>query len=215
MRLLDLFCGAGGAGMGYHLAGFDEIVGVDIDPQPDYPFDFVQADALDIWWAHENWDLIHASPPCQRFSSATLNPDDWPDLVDPVRQAIKATNTPYVLENVPGAPMRPDVTLCGSMFGLSVRRHRIFELDGWFVWNPPVCNHDRWNTPHGRPWTVTGDLHGTEQVYPHSAKPSKHDAAEIMGMPWVTNTRGIVEAIPPAYTQFFGSQFIEHVERVA
>lgn len=212
MRLLDLFCGAGGAAMGYHQAGFTDIVGVDINPQPEYPFEFVQANAMEAatMFDFDDFDLVHASPPCQRYSTATLNPDDWPDLVDATRAMLTDDRhgaNAWVIENVIGAPIRPDLLLCGSMFGLQVQRHRLFELS-WHVWNPPVCRHE-WDTSHGRPWTITGDLHGPEQVFPHSAKPSKHDAAYLMGMDWVTDHHSVVEAIPPAYTKFIGTNFVE------
>jgi site-specific DNA-cytosine methylase len=128
-RLLDLFCGAGGAGMGYHRAGF-EVVGVDIAPQPHYPFEFHQGDALEYLAAHgHEFDAIHASPPCQRYSSIqriTKNKHKWPDLVDPVRQLLIKSGKPYVIENVQGAPLRVDAFMCGSMFGLGMIRHRIF-----------------------------------------------------------------------------------------
>lgn len=133
MRLLDLFCGAGGAAMGYSQAGFTEIVGVDIEPQPNYPFDMYVADA--IYYATtdnlQRFDLIHASPPCQRFSTLAYrngNGDDWPDLIPPTRKLLKESGVPYVIENVEGAPLVDPVMLCGTMFdGLRVLRHRLFE----------------------------------------------------------------------------------------
>ena len=149
-RLLDLFCGAGGAAMGYHRAGF-EVVGVDISPQPNYPFEFYQLDAtalvqdVDNKCWHEsqtkttlpgasyaclgNFDAIHASPPCQRYTTLVAQAGtfgDYPDLVEPIREILKASGLPYVIENVPGAPIE-GVLLCGSMFGLKVIRHRVFE----------------------------------------------------------------------------------------
>src|ERR1035437_665181 len=126
-RLLDLFCCAGGAAMGYHRAGF-EVVGVDIKPQPHYPFEFHQGDALT--YPLEGFDAYHASPPCQRFSAMQMihhNQEVWPDLVDPIRQRLIATRKPYVIENVPATPLRVDLMLCGTMFGLRMPRHRIFE----------------------------------------------------------------------------------------
>lgn len=129
-RLLDLFCKAGGAGYGYWQAGFD-VVGVDIEPQKRYPFTFIQADALEYLARHGGeYDAIHASPPCQAFSKMK-NPDKahrkaHPDLVDPVRELLMRTGRPYIIENVPGAPLLSPVTLCGSQFGLKVYRHRVF-----------------------------------------------------------------------------------------
>ncbi len=137
-RLLDLFSGAGGAAMGYHRAGF-EVVGVDIAPQPHYPFEFIQGDALlylqAVPWLRDlsRFDAIHASPPCQAYSQASaqwdsrLGADRHPDLLPEVRMLLEATGLPWVIENVPSSPMSNYVVLCGSSFGLGVRRHR------WFV----------------------------------------------------------------------------------
>jgi DNA (cytosine-5)-methyltransferase 1 len=135
-RILDLFCGAGGAGMGYHRAGFD-VVGVDLAPQPHYPFEFSQSDAL-AWLDYPltlglRFDAIHASPPCQAYSAmSACRPglaDQYPDLVAPTRELLEATGLPYVIENVPRAPLRDPVTLCGHMFGLPLYRHRLFEAN--------------------------------------------------------------------------------------
>src|SRR5262249_42856191 len=129
-RLLDLFCGAGGAAMGYHRAGF-EVVGVDIKPQPNYPFQFVCADALAVLRGEadidigrpERIDAIHASPPCQAYSVLKhLSSGDHPDLVAETRTLLQSTGLLYVIENVPGAPLRDPVTICGSSLGLDVRR---------------------------------------------------------------------------------------------
>lgn len=150
-RLLDLFCGAGGAGMGYHRAGF-EVTGMDIDPQPNYPFAFHQGDVMSItdsgWKViAETYDAIHASPPCQAYSAGKnmwkgrLPDDRHPDLVDATRDRLIATGKPYVIENVEGAPLTNYVVLCGDMFGLGVKRHRLFETS-FFIWNPPTCRAD-------------------------------------------------------------------------
>lgn len=151
-RLLDLFCGAGGGGYGYHLAGFD-IVGVDIVAQPRYPFAFVQADALEYVAAHgREFDAIHASPPCQKFTAlGRLHAANGyyarhVDLIAETRQALRRLGLPYVIENVPGAPLENPVMLCGSMFGLRVYRHRIFETS-WFQLAPSHVAHDD-VTPH-------------------------------------------------------------------
>ena len=127
-RLLDLFCGAGGAAMGYHRAGF-EVVGVDIKPQPHFPFEFHQVDALT--YTLDGFDAYHASPPCQRYSCAVNlhnNRDSHPDLIDIVRNILLKTGKHYVIENVPGSPLINPTQLCGSAFGLRVRRHRLFEI---------------------------------------------------------------------------------------
>ena len=129
-RLLDLFCGAGGAGMGYHRAGFD-VVGVDLEPQPHYPFEFIQADALDMAEWIFDFDAVHASPPCQSFTAYRRKGhgvgDNYPDLISATRSMAMRTGLPYVIENVPGAPLENPVQLCGTGFGLDVQRHRLFE----------------------------------------------------------------------------------------
>lgn len=126
-RALDLFCGAGGAAVGLYRAGFD-VVGVDIKPRPRYPFEFHQGDALSF--AAAGFDLVWASPPCQRFSIYSRNlgtSENHPDLLDPTRGALEASGAVWIIENVPGAPLRQPTVLCGSMFDLDVRRHRLFE----------------------------------------------------------------------------------------
>ena len=132
-RLLDLFCCAGGAGMGYSRAGFD-VVGVDLSPQKNYPFEFIQADALALDPKFlASFDAIHASPPCQSYSDLAKrngNAHEWPRLIEPVREILRSTGLPYVIENVEGAPMIDAVVLCGTMFpGLRVLRHRLFEAN--------------------------------------------------------------------------------------
>ena len=146
-RLLDLFCGAGGAAMGYHRAGF-EVVGVDNRPQPNYPFEFWQRDALLVLRTCDpfDFDAIHASPPCQAFTAyqRTCNVGDYPDLIAPVRELLKATGLPYVIENVHGAPLLESVVLCGSQFDLDVQRHRLFETN-WPLDAPwQGCRHKLW-----------------------------------------------------------------------
>jgi DNA (cytosine-5)-methyltransferase 1 len=145
-RLLDLFCGAGGAGMGYHRAGFT-VIGVDLNPQPHYPFEFHQADALTF--PLDGYDAIHASPPCQHYSKMSLcKPglaDTYPDLVEPTRQRLAAAGVPYIIENVEGAPLIEPTRICGSGLGMRLQRHRLFETN-WAMWGVP-CAHGQnpWN----------------------------------------------------------------------
>lgn len=204
-KLLDLFCGAGGAAMGYHQAGFTEIVGVDINPQPNYPFDFIQADVLDMTSVGDV-DLIHASPPCQHWSASTRDPSRHPDLIAPTRDLLIASGKPYIIENVERAPLIGYLRLCGSMFGLPVQRHRYFELS--FPAMSLACNHLEWN---GQPWSVIGHLSTKDQRHPHSWKPSFDRGREAMEMPWVQTVHELVEAIPPAYTKFIGEAFLAQV----
>lgn len=197
-RLLDLFCCAGGAAMGYHRAGF-EVVGVDIEPQPNYPFKFHQADALEFAREYgHGFDAIHASPPCQAFTNAwKINRNVHPDLIAPVRGLLQASGKPYVIENVEGAPLHQPLMLCGGMFpGLRVYRHRLFEAS--FPAAPPVHPpHVAKLTKMGRPprggefMHVVGNFSGAEQ------------ARAAMGIPWMTRDE-LREAIPPAYTECVG-----------
>jgi len=214
-RLLDLFCGAGGAAVGYHRAGFD-VVGVDIAPQPNYPFEFVKADALEGlgqgWWLGRglphlttDFDAIHASPPCQRYiRSGNVDRAKHPDLLGATRDALVESGLPWVIENVPGAPMRPDAVLCGSMFGLAIRRHRWFELS----WGVPVLTL---GCDHSRPITgVYGHPHGYEGAW-YGMLPGNHETwAREMDIDWMT-TSELTDAIPPAYTEFIGTQLLDHL----
>lgn len=193
--------------MGYFRAGFD-MTGVDVRPMPNYPFAFVQADALEyvVEHAHE-FAFIAASPPCQRYSvTASLHANEYPDLVGPTRELLRATGLPYVMENVQGAPLGNYVTLCGSSFGLGVRRHRLFETN-WMVWNPPACRHDL----QPEPIDVTGTGGPCDKPNPsggiHRKPRNLAHARYVMGIDWMTRSE-LSEAIPPAYTEFIGSQLL-------
>lgn len=214
-RLLDLYCGAGGAGKGYHDAGFD-VVGVDIAPQPDYPFEFFQWDALTF--PLDGFDAIHASPPCQAFTAMKTmhNAGEHADLLTPTREALIATGLPYVIENVPGAPMRDPVTLCGSSLGLGViahdrelRRHRLFETT--FPVMVPPCAHRRATVgiygDHARDRRRTSGSRGVD--FPDRDKIAL--AREALGMPWVNTWKGLSQAIPPAYTEHIGGYLMAEV----
>lgn len=221
MILLDLYCCAGGAGMGYHRAGF-EVVGVDIEPQTNYPFEFIQADALvmldglvgmQALGINSDFAAIHASPPCQAFSLASLwhgkeKRAEHPDLVEPTRQLLEATGLPYVMENVLGSPLRKDLVLCGEMFGLRVHRHRVFELGGWFAMQPCHAPHRLKGADHnchvedGVARIVAGNYADHE------------DASDAMGIDWMSRAE-LAQAIPPAYTEFIGEQLMAHLTREA
>ena len=217
-RLLDVFCGAGGAAMGYARAGF-EVVGVDINPQPHYPFEFIKADAMAFnadWRYAFQFDAIHASPPCQAYSALHgLTKRNRPSLIEPVRELLQATGLPYVIENVVGAPLANPIRLCGSSFGLRVWRHRLFEMS-----DPPAlvptCSHFH----HPKPLDVTGT--GGPSSKPRSApgggisrKPSSMaEAGAAMGIDWMTR-RELTEAIPPAYTEWIGRHLLASIQRSA
>jgi DNA (cytosine-5)-methyltransferase 1 len=208
-KLLDLFCGGGGAGMGYARAGFD-VVGVDIAHQARYPFEFHQADALEYLAEHgRDFDAIHASPPCQAYSAmlrATRHTEK-PRLIAETRAALRTIGKPYVIENVEGAgaDLRDWVMLCGTMFGLRVRRHRLFELSLSLPILTPPCAC--------RLGVVRGSLIGHRthgRVAPGRTKPPHHTETELraaMGVEWMT-TQETREAIPPAFTEFIGAQVI-------
>jgi DNA (cytosine-5)-methyltransferase 1 len=205
-RLLDLFCGAGGAAMGYHRAGFD-VVGVDINPQPRYPFEFHRGDALEYLSVHSGeFDAIHASPPCHDHSALVSRSglDGTGQLLAATREALGAVDVLWVIENVPGAAMRTDFRLCGCMFGLPrLRRERWFETSwhGFDMRSP--CHH----VGHGI--TVAGHP-GGRSVRDGIAGGSTQDWKRAMGIDWMT-ARELAQAIPPAYTEFVGQRLLAHL----
>lgn len=218
--LIDLYCKAGGCSKGYKEAGFDEIIGVDIEPQKHYPYEFIQCD-----WAEALSYLpgllersgkkyaIHASPPCQRYSTMTGRWNrnmDHPDLIPPTRERLEEIGVPYVIENVVGAPLNMDkaVMLCGTMFGLKsqgyeLQRHRLFECSWGKIAAPAECNHVAQPLP----------------VYGHAGGRSKRDGLKFpgtdawregMGIDWMTGNE-LAESIPPAYTKWVGLELIKYV----
>lgn len=215
-RLLDLFCGAGGAATGYSRAGFN-VVGVDRIWQPRYPFGFMLGEAVDFLarTRGEGFDAIHASPPCQAYSSTrTLHSNEYPRLVEPIRDLLDDIGLPYVIENVVGAPLRSPVRLCGSSFGLGVRRHRLFEMSNPPAVVPPCAHHTQ-----PEPIDVTGGGPSrpgrTRTSGGVSRKPrNMAEASEAMGIDWMTRSE-INEAIPPAYTEWIGRQLLGVLERAA
>jgi DNA (cytosine-5)-methyltransferase 1 len=211
--LLDLFCGAGGAAMGYHRAGFD-VVGVDIKPQPEFPFEFIQGDWQDPLWVLPGvWErqgrpyAIHASPPCQAYSTMTKKwgrSAEHPDLVAPVREHLEAIGAPFVIENVAGAPLADPVMLCGSMFGLEgdgwyLKRHRLFEAHGFSLWPPGPCAH------RGAAMAVFGHPGGSSKRDPKARFGSFAEWKVAMGIDWM-KAGELAESIPPAYTEWIGRQ---------
>lgn len=213
-RLLDLFCCEGGATRGYQLAGW-HVTGVDIIDQPRYCGDqFHQGDALKFLAEHgSDFDAIHASPPCHDHNAlrSLSGLDGTGDLLDSTRRAILAAGKPYVLENVPGAPMTPNVVLCGSMFGLRaagkmLRRHRLFETSAYALTPPDACAGQSIGGVYG-----TGG--GGQMNRGYKFRPD--ESAEAMGIDWMS-TKGRSQALPPAYTEFLGHALMAQLsERAA
>jgi DNA (cytosine-5)-methyltransferase 1 len=208
MRLLDLYCKAGGASMGYSKAGF-EVVGVDIKKQKRYPFEFIQANAIEVLNDTEflkGFDVIHASPPCQTHSStkhlrnAQGKSTSKVDLIPETRAGLIAWGKTYIIENVPGAPLLNPVQFCGSSFGLTARRHRLFESNHSLQGS--VCNHKA----QGKPVGIYGSMRDEIPGGGHTAK-TIEQAREAMGIDWMIWGE-LVEAIPPIYTEEIGRQLI-------
>lgn len=229
-RLLDLFCGAGGCGVGYARAGF-EVVGVDIEDHPDYPFEFHQADAMAF--PLDGFDVIHASPPCQAFSDMQFmhNAGEHHDLLTPTRERLRASGVPWVIENVEGSPLNAGppslfsdtsgVVLCGSMFDLvtdtyALRRHRLFESN--VVLPQPRCRH--------RSDRVTVGFYGDHARIRARVEGHKDRGQDILGaekMQLVKSLMGIDwmvwddarQAVPPAFTEWIGGHLLNHLAGIA
>lgn len=217
LTALDAYCNIGGSGMGLYLAGFN-VVGVDIADQPNYPFEFRRADAVDFIHRYGSaFHLISAGPPCQSKCALTVGTNasqgwggDHVDLVAPTRAALQSTGRPYIIEQPTGkAPIRRDVTLCGEMFGLGVLRHRNFELGGWEMARPE-------HRPH-RGYT-RGWRHGVYRDGPYVAaygsgggKATVAEMQTAMGITWTDDRRELTEAIPPAYFELLGRHAAAHL----
>lgn len=219
--LLDLFSGAGGAAMGYDRAGF-RVIGVDIAPQLNYPFEFIQADAMTLslrsttihsaLGIRRSVDAIHASPPCQRYSPLAAYHGDrerYPDLIAGVREKLRAFGRPYVIENVVQAPLISPTVLCGGMFGLRVYRHRGFEASFPTVAPPHPrhiarCTRNGYEPTEGQPFmTITGGKHSQNW---------RRAANKAMGTEWMRTIPEVCESIPPAYTEHIGKFLLAHLE---
>jgi len=212
--LVDLYCGAGGASKGYHLAGFDRIIGVDKCRQPHYPYGFIEGDALQCLEAmlggNLQIDAIHASPPCQLFSKAQrIRQRPHPDLLAPTRELLQASGLPYVIENVPGAPLHDPVVLEGQMFpGLRTQRVRLFEcsfpVDVPFMRPPPPAAHAKMGRPlRADQWVqVVGNFSDAQA------------GRDAMGIDWMNRTE-LAQAIPPAYTEYIGTQLLAYLDQQA
>lgn len=204
-RLLDLYCKAGGCSVGYHRAGF-EVVGVDIEPQPNYPFEFFQADALTV--SLDGFDAYHASPPCQAYSLASMvhrnQGKEYPELINPTRERLIATGKPYVIENVVQAGLREPIILCGTMFNLGVFRHRHFECN-FPIFQPFHIKHNG-KIGDGQYFSVAGGAGRWKSWGTVMRDVSKGTVAqwrEAMGIDWMIR-KELTQAIPPAYTEYIG-----------
>lgn len=215
--LLDLFCCSGGAGMGYYQAGF-EVVGIDKDEQPEYPFTFIKGDALKLGAEMaKGFDAIHGSPPCQHFTkynNCRKNlKEKYEDLIEPTRQLLIESGKPYVIENVVGAPLIAPITLCGSMFGLDIRRHRLFESNILIM--QPECNHKMWEPnrfPGGRSrerGNARTLCRGTIEIGRWNIPIATQQKG--MGIDWINDLRKLSEAIPPAFTKYIGNSLMDYL----
>ena len=203
MKALDLFCGAGGAGMGLHRAGY-EVLGVDIEKQ-DYPFEYIISDVFDLPLEFfDEFDFIWASPPCHGYVDSNINKPGYPRLVPQLRELLDRTKKPYVIENVQLAPLRQDLMLCGDMFDLRVIRHRYFEIEGFHV---PRIKHrkHRGTVAEGYYVACYGGGFGndrTRKKFPR-IKTTKKDMQEALDVKWTT--KNITQCIPPKYFEYIGS----------
>lgn len=195
--------------MGYHRAGF-EVTGVDIKPQPRYPFKFIQADALEFLEKHgQEYDVIHASPPCQAYSvTKSIHKNEHPDLVGITRELLNQTGKPYIIENVEGAPLKDYVLLCGSMFPpLRVYRHRLFECNPPIAGLLPACNH-QFTMPASKGQYHTLDKYDFITCVGHNF--SAESGRIAMGIDWMTR-KELSQAIPPVYTEWIGKRIMENL----
>jgi DNA (cytosine-5)-methyltransferase 1 len=223
MKILDLFCGGGGAAMGYMLAAkkFDidiQITGVDINHQLNYPFKFVCGDAIEfLLYNHSDFDFIHASPPCQFYSKSTshlrLKGYKYTNETPFVRQVLERLKKPSVIENVLQAPIRPDIKLRGDLFGLKVIRERKFQLNNFFLMNP-IFPKIKGSVLNGDFITVAGHESRSKKgkkLKGFENKTIKEARKFAMNVGWMTGTKEIAEAIPPQYTQFIFENYLHQI----
>lgn len=218
--LIDFFCKAGGASVGYHRAGF-RVIGVDKDPQPNYPFEFVRGDAIDLFDDLVRWyrpAAVAGSPPCQKHSRLrTRTQRDYPDFIEPFRAKCRASSLPYVIENVEGAPLISPVVMCGSMVGrprvdgLLFKRHRLFECNFQCPTPPDDCRGELTINVHGGGGYRERRGPNGERIG-HGNKASAAEAALLLGIDWMTVDE-MNEAIPPTYTKHIGGRLREHLSR--
>lgn len=215
-RILDTYCGGGGCSVGYDRAGF-EVVGVDIEPQPRYPYEFYQADAVEFIPMHgHEFDVIHASPVCKGYSAlkALWKERKYPDQISLIRAILQDTGKPYIIENVPGSPLRNYVILCGTMFGLRVMRHRWFECNPSILMSPFTCNH--WALASGnqamkKGKRITPNLSDFDILTVTGHDFIVADARIAMGIDWMIG-KELSQAIPPAYTEWIGRQLLRMLD---
>lgn len=210
LKLLDLYCCQGVCGYGFEQAGFD-VTGVDIEPQPKHPSKFIQADAVEYLLSrgHE-YDYIHASPPCQEHSTASMQfrilGKSYPDLIAATRAALISVGKPWDIENVPNAPLNNPVTLCGTMFGLPFYRHRLFETS-WGLNQPLHMVHVAKNAKMGRAVKpgefiqFVGHFSGVQYV------------RDLLGVQWA-DQYGLAQCVPPQYTKFIGEKYLEYAKNI-
>ena len=233
IKVLDLFCGGGGAAVGYLRAAEDrgikiEITGIDDKPQPNYPFMFIQDDALKYFEAHlHEFDFVHSSPPCQKHTRSTfylrVKGKKYVDIIKPTRKLILKSGKPGLIENVPEAPIRADVVLRGDLFGLKVIRKRHFECISWFMFNPDlskmkgkVADGDYVCIYGNASWKRSGSGNYRRLSIPKWRKKTIRETwAYAMGIDWYMTDKEISQSIPPEYTRFIFNEWLRQNLREA
>ena len=216
LKVLDLFCGAGGAAKGISQTKSKEIeiMGIDIIPQPEYPFYFEKGDVMQILNdSAKGWDFIWASPPCQAYSEGGNKESrkKYPKLIEPLREMLLKTGAPFVIENVPKAPLRKDLMLCGEMFGLKIIRHRIFEIHGFKCAQPKHLKHKGKVSTGEYQGVYTGGrcgCFGNKELRNKLKVGTIKQWQNAMGITHITDRKAIAESVPPAYSQYIFSQFL-------